>query len=127
MGKTKVKIAQCVKCHCTDDRACIGGCEWAQFNREAGQGVCSSCIRDATVTRTIEFEDGGQDFTEFDLDATGMVVDVRPCQAWLWQGRFVSNPAAKNGELIVLVSPGEKHGMQLRYPVLKNSKVKAQP
>jgi hypothetical protein len=35
--------AKCVKCGCTDSRACEDGCTWVVVNRLLGQGVCSTC------------------------------------------------------------------------------------
>ncbi|RDI25198.1 hypothetical protein DFR41_104255 [Pseudacidovorax intermedius] len=38
--------AKCIACGCTDSRACMGGCSWAWVDREARQGLCSSCVAD---------------------------------------------------------------------------------
>lgn len=47
------------------------------------------------VDRTIlHFEDHGQDFLEWTLDAAGVVVDCQPFQAWVWCGCRVSDHAA---------------------------------
>ena len=35
---------------------------------------------------TIHFEDHGQDFLEWDVDANGTVIDCRPFQAAVWVG-----------------------------------------
>ncbi len=35
--------AKCVRCGCTDSRACDGGCSWVVVNRLLGQGICSEC------------------------------------------------------------------------------------
>ena len=45
----------------------------------------------STVATTIRFEDHGQDFLEWDLDADGKVIESRPCQSWVWCGRLVVN------------------------------------
>ena len=39
----------------------------------------------------IHFEDNGQDFLSWTCDATGMIVDAAPFQAWLWKGAKVIN------------------------------------
>jgi hypothetical protein len=44
--------ARCVKCGCTDSRACAGGCSWATVDRKAGVGICSSCLAPRTVSGT---------------------------------------------------------------------------
>lgn len=33
----------CVKCGCTDQAACVGGCGWAQTMPKKDQGICSRC------------------------------------------------------------------------------------
>jgi len=35
--------AQCVRCGCTDSRACPQGCSWLACDRAQRLGVCSSC------------------------------------------------------------------------------------
>jgi hypothetical protein len=46
----------------------------------------------------IHFEDKGQDFTWWEVDAeTGLVVDCGPCQAWAWVGQWVYLPSIKRG------------------------------
>lgn len=37
------RIARCVNCGCTDNRACKGGCYWISVDRKAGTGLCSEC------------------------------------------------------------------------------------
>ena len=41
--------------------------------------------------QTIYFEDQGQDFLEWDVDANGVVVGCRPFQADIWCGAVVEN------------------------------------
>lgn len=50
-----------------------------------------------TKIRTIHFEDHGQDFLEWDLDADNVVIACRPCQGWVWIGNKVMNKAIKPG------------------------------
>lgn len=40
---TTERIAKCIGCGCTDERACEGGCSWIAVDRAAGKGVCSNC------------------------------------------------------------------------------------
>lgn len=42
------------------------------------------------VARTITFEDQGQDFIRWDLDADGKVIESHPCQTRVWAGFKVS-------------------------------------
>lgn len=37
--------AICVRCGCSDDRACDGGCSWLAVDRGKGIGVCSRCAK----------------------------------------------------------------------------------
>jgi hypothetical protein len=41
--------------------------------------------------KTIQFVDYGQDYLQFDLNDRGVVVDVRPTQAWAWKGAVITN------------------------------------
>ena len=67
---------------------------------------------------TIHFEDHGQDFLEWDVDAHGVVTDSRPCQAWCWKGAVLINNAAPGGIVAyVSAADGERHS--IRYPVAK--------
>lgn len=36
--------AKCVRCGCTDSRACPGGCSWAWVDYEKGEGLCMACV-----------------------------------------------------------------------------------
>lgn len=38
---------------------------------------------------TLRFEDDGQDFLKWDLDADGVVIDCWPCQGRIWIGAHV--------------------------------------
>ena len=75
------------------------------------------------MLRTIEFEDHGQDFLEWDIDEEGKVVDSRPFQAWAWNGTIVHNKDIRPGDLLAISSPRMKkseHYMKfalLNYPV----------
>lgn len=33
----------CIRCACTQDRACPGGCYWIATD-DCGLGICSSCV-----------------------------------------------------------------------------------
>ena len=35
--------------------------------------------------RIVTLEDRGQDFTWFEIDETGLIVDAGPFQAWMWK------------------------------------------
>lgn len=67
---------------------------------------------------TIHFEDHGQDFLEWDIDAHGVVTDCRPTQAWCWKGNVLVNDAVPGGIVAyVSTADGERH--TIRYPVAK--------
>ncbi|WP_328439314.1 hypothetical protein OHA71_23545 [Streptomyces sp. NBC_00444] len=54
-------IARCVRCGCTEDAACDGGCYWVP-NRQLAD-LCSACATPAelqAMTYTAEISDGGQ-------------------------------------------------------------------
>jgi hypothetical protein len=69
----------------------------------------------AKVAMTIRFEDRGQDFLEWDLDATGKVLESRPMQGWIWCKRTVTNHAdLRKGSKAWL-----DDGSDIRYPLVK--------
>jgi hypothetical protein len=55
-----------------------------------GKRLSQLCAKENTVV-TIRFRDGGQDFSEWDLNGEGCVIDCRPCQAGIWCGTYVVN------------------------------------
>ena len=58
------------------------------------------------AVKTIIFEDHGQDFLEWDIDAEGIVVETRPpleFQTRVWVNRKVVNPDVKRGDLVIIV------------------------
>lgn len=42
--EAETREATCVKCGCTDSRACAGGCSWVRVDRAKGEGLCSECV-----------------------------------------------------------------------------------
>lgn len=55
------------------------------------------------VVTTIRFEDHGQDFLEWDLDANGKVIECRPGQAGIWCSRHVVNhKSLRKGVYVIL-------------------------
>lgn len=74
----------------------------------------------AKVATTIRFEDHGQDFLEWDLDAVGKVIECRPLQGWAWCKRTVVNHAElRNGSKAVL-----DNGDDIRYPLVRVQRFK---
>lgn len=54
-------VARCVRCGCTDERACEGGCYWVPNHQMVD--LCSACATPAelqAVTYTAEISDGGE-------------------------------------------------------------------
>lgn len=65
---------------------------------------------------TITLEDHGQDFVEWDVDASNTVVASRPFQSWLWTGAVILNDRPLEvGDTIKLRVGGRE--MVLAYPV----------
>lgn len=44
-GLLGIPVATCKRCGCRDDRACPGGCSWAEVDRTKRIGVCSRCLK----------------------------------------------------------------------------------
>jgi hypothetical protein len=69
------------------------------------------------ATRTLTFEDHGQDFLEWDIDENGKVVECRPFQGWVWEGAVVHLDTLALGEA-PRITPKSGRVMRLRYPVI---------
>lgn len=67
---------------------------------------------------TVHFEDHGQDFLEWDIDAKGVVVGCRPFQADVWAGCVLINNAAPGARLRIL-TPRDKRERTVIHPVAK--------
>lgn len=66
---------------------------------------------------TIHFEDHGQDFLAWDVDATGKVVGCRPSQASVWCGlRVLERPKAG---ALVTYRRGDEPARSVHYTVAK--------
>lgn len=65
----------------------------------------------------VEFEDHGQDFTKFSINAsTGLVVACEPFQGWLWTGKVVKNlRELKTGIKVTLETDEEE--LTIAYPL----------
>jgi hypothetical protein len=64
---------------------------------------------------TVELEDRGQDFLEFDIE-NRVIVDTRPFQGWVWNGRKVVNETFGVGDCLTRASETGK--LTLKYPVV---------
>lgn len=68
-------------------------------------GAAAQALFDAlaggSAVKTVHFEDHGQDFDEWDLDATGRVVACRPSQGWMWCRYRVVGPVEVGARLTV--------------------------
>ena len=54
------------------------------------------------IAATIHLEKQGQFFTEFDVDASGKVVDVRPHMDWFWKGaQLLGTSELKPGDVLL--------------------------
>jgi len=65
---------------------------------------------------TVELEDHGQDFLEWDIE-DGVVVDCRPFQGWLWNGTRVHNDHIIPGTILDITPVTGGHPTTLNYPV----------
>jgi hypothetical protein len=77
------------------------------------------CSRDNTAI-TIRFVDHGQDFSEWDLDKDGFVIDSRPCQATQWCGNCVMNfgKLRAGGKVVIFTHTDGKLTMNYRIQSL---------
>lgn len=71
--------------------------------------------------KTIRFQDHGQDFLEWDLDAKGKVVACRPFQAWLWCKARVTNAETLRRGSLVTYRMGRIE-RTVRYPLVQARK-----
>jgi hypothetical protein len=81
--------------------------------------VAAAPVAAPAVAMTILFTDRGQDFTEWDVDADGVVIDSRPFQAWMWCKYRVVNEDLRPGDH-VQIQPLEaplRHPTTISYPV----------
>ncbi len=64
-----------------------------QRSRASSASSAAAELPGGLLRKTIYFEDDGQDFLEWDLDAHGVVIACRPLQEWAWKGgRVVGTP-----------------------------------
>lgn len=45
MRRAVFVLGRCVGCGCTDSRACVGGCAWA----DRGHTLCTRCLRNVVL------------------------------------------------------------------------------
>jgi hypothetical protein len=67
----------------------------------------------------IVFEDHGQDFLEWEIDANGIVVDSRPFQRQIWSGNFLPFfDSLKPGDYadFLVTREGGRHAC-IKYPI----------
>lgn len=64
----------------------------------------------------IEFEDHFQDFLEWKIDKTGIVIDCQPCQSKFWCGcKVLNKDELKVGGYVKLETRYDK--IQIKYPI----------
>lgn len=79
------------------------------------------------VTR-IHFEDCGQDFLRWELDAKGKVIGCEPFQASAWFGKEVVQPSKLTvGDLVHFYESRDKTFHHIRYPVAKVERFSKDP
>lgn len=88
--------------------------------------VDRACQRVTTRMRTVRLQDFGQDFLEFDLDENNVIVETRPFQGWLWNGRTILEESLRRHRLPILVKP-DGTSLELRYPIERISRRRNAP
>lgn len=66
----------------------------------------------STAGCTVELEDKGQDFLEFDI-VSRRIVATRPCQGFCWDGREILNDTVSPGDYLHFAA-----GAMLVYKVI---------
>lgn len=64
----------------------------------------------------IHIEDQGQDFTEFYVDDSNVIIDAQPFQGWLWTGYQITNKIRRRAKLQLRKGP---KSLTLKYRVVK--------
>lgn len=82
--------------------------------------------RQAIGPCTVHFEDRGQDFTSWDVDAQGVVTDSRPFQRDQWAGTQLLAPPVV-GELLRVRTPRQTEGHCMNYPVIRITRTVVKP
>ncbi len=68
---------------------------------------------------TVEFEDHGQDFLEWDI-VNGKVVAVRPFQEWVWKDAKVLNLTTGPGDYLTIIPANSKRRkLLIKYRIEK--------
>lgn len=81
----------------------------------------------AQAVRTIEFQDHGQDFLEWDLDKNGKVVECRPFQGWMWEDRVVLNERLRKGSHVQVTGKYDGDELVIKYPLIRVTRVSPTP
>lgn len=74
---------------------------------------------------TIEFEDHGQDFLEWDIEFThsdyalGKVIDSRPFQKDIWDKYFVISGKPEEKQYVSISTDPDSKVIKIQYPITK--------
>lgn len=74
---------------------------------------------------TIEFEDHGQDFLEWEIEFTysdyalGKVIDSRPFQKDIWDKYFVISGKPKEKQYVSVGTDPDSKVIKIQYPITK--------
>jgi hypothetical protein len=66
---------------------------------------------------TVEFQDDGQDFLEWDIDDNGVVVESRPFQTMVWGGSKVDTGTMRKGRRLAIVT-SRGTPLEIIYPIV---------
>ena len=81
------------------------------------------------VVTVLHFEDHGQDFLRWKLDAKGKVIGCEPFQGFVWKGKFVmGHQGLQAGAMVHYRTAGEStSASHIRYPLARVERVKGGP
>jgi hypothetical protein len=74
--------------------------------------------------RVITFEDQGQDFLTWTIDETGLVVDCKPFQGFVWCGCTVMNNKGVRAGANVWVYTKQGQALCMKYKAISVKKAK---
>ena len=110
--------------HAQQDRNLADRSQNPGRDRSGGRDGGMSYTHPKNAVRHIEFEDNGQDFTDWWLDAEGRVIDCQPFQYRIWVGSLVQNPTARRGKTLTIQNGAGDKLMTIKHRVWNNIKLK---
>lgn len=85
---------------------------------QTSRSVAKSCgHRHPQVKKVICFEDHGQDFLEWGIDADGNVMTCMPYQWWVWKNAKVMMDTLQVGKQLCYLNKKSRRFASIKYPV----------